>query len=389
MQAKKRYLLVSLGACLLLLVYLGGLQIGEFHRLRHHPHHLLKNPSGQDPQRQHWPQWINPLSTYLDSEEKDEDGSQLQLLHASPRERRESRANIYKNRKCRMDTCFDFSLCQRSGFKVYIYPLQKGEKISESYQKILTTIEESRLYTSDPSQACMFVLSIDTLDRDQLSVQYVHSVKVKIQSLPQWNNGRNHLIFNLYSGTWPDYTEDLGFDIGQAILAKASIGMDNFRPNFDVSIPLFSKDHPQKGGEKGYLTFNNVPIFNLYSGTWPDYTEDLGFDIGQAILAKASIGMDNFRPNFDVSIPLFSKDHPQKGGEKGYLTFNNVPPSRKYLLVFKGKRYLTGIGSETRNSLYHVHNGEDIILLTTCKHGKDWEKHKDTRCDKDNDEYAK
>ncbi|MGH0131018.1 UNVERIFIED_CONTAM: hypothetical protein FKN15_022213 [Acipenser sinensis] len=323
MQAKKRYLLVSLGACLLLLVYLGGLQIGEFHRLRHHPHHLLKNPSGQDPQRQHWPQWINPLSTYLDSEEKDEDGSQLQLLHASPRERRESRANIYKNRKCRMDTCFDFSLCQRSGFKVYIYPLQKGEKISESYQKILTTIKDSRLYTSDPSQACMFVLSIDTLDRDQLSVQYVHSVKVKIQSLPQWNNGRNHLIFNLYSGTWPDYTEDLGFDIGQAILAKASIGMDNFRPNFDVSIPLFSKDHPQKGGEKGYLTFNNVP------------------------------------------------------------------PSRKYLLVFKGKRYLTGIGSETRNALYHVHNGEDIILLTTCKHGKDWEKHKDTRCDKDNDEYAK
>ncbi|KAK1171808.1 exostosin-1-like [Acipenser oxyrinchus oxyrinchus] len=323
MQAKKRYLLVSLGACLLLLVYLGGLQIGEFHQHRHHPRHLLKNPSGQYPQRQHWPQWINPLSTYLDSEEKDEDGSQLQLRHASPRERREIRANIYKNRKCRMDTCFDFSLCQRSGFKVYIYPLQKGEKISESYQKILTTIEESRLYTSDPSQACMFVLSIDTLDRDQLSVQYVHSVKVKIQSLPQWNNGRNHLIFNLYSGTWPDYTEDLGFDIGQAILAKASIGMDNFRPNFDVSIPLFSKDHPQKEGEKGYLTFNNVP------------------------------------------------------------------PSRKYLLVFKGKRYLTGIGSETRNSLYHVHNGEDIILLTTCKHGKDWEKHKDTRCDKDNDEYAK
>ncbi|MBN3279694.1 EXT1B protein, partial [Polyodon spathula] len=322
MQAKKRYLLVSLGACLLLLVYLGGLQIREFHQHRHHLRHL-KNPSGQDHPRQRWPQWINPLSTYLDSEEKDEDGTEPQLRHASPRESREIRANVYKNRKCRMDTCFDFSLCQRSGFKVYIYPLQKGEKISESYQKILTTIEESRLYTSDPRQACMFVLSIDTLDRDQLSVQYVHSMKAKIQSLPQWNNGRNHLIFNLYSGTWPDYTEDLGFDIGQAILAKASIGIDNFRPNFDVSIPLFSKDHPQKGGEKGYLTFNNVP------------------------------------------------------------------PSRKYLLVFKGKRYLTGIGSETRNALYHVHNGEDIILLTTCKHGKDWEKHKDTRCDKDNDEYAK
>ena len=99
--------------------------------------------------------------------------------------------------------------------------------------------------------------------------------------------------------------------------------------------------------------------------------------------------MVNFRPNFDISIPLFSKDHPLKGGGIGYLTLNDAPPSRKYLLVFKGKRYLTGIGSETRNALYHIHNGEDIILLTTCKHGKDWEKHKDSRCNRDNEEYSK
>uniref|UniRef100_W5NN83 Exostosin GT47 domain-containing protein n=2 Tax=Lepisosteus oculatus TaxID=7918 RepID=W5NN83_LEPOC len=318
MQAKKRYLLVSLGACILLLAYLGGLQIGEFH---HQHHHLYKASHGQNQLRQHWPQWINPLNTYLDREEHGEDGHQQQG-NLSPRERREVRNNIYKSTKCRMETCFDFSLCQ-SGFKVYVYPLQKGEKISESYQKILMAIEESRFYTTDPRQACLFVLSIDTLDRDQLSFQYVHSMKTKIQGLPMWNNGKNHLIFNLYSGTWPDYTEELGFDIGQAILAKASIDVDNFRPNFDISIPLFSKDHPQKGGGKGYLTFNNVP------------------------------------------------------------------PSRKYLLVFKGKRYLTGIGSETRNALYHIHNGEDIILLTTCKHGKDWEKHKDVRCDRDNEEYSK
>jgi glucuronyl/N-acetylglucosaminyl transferase EXT1 len=31
-----------------------------------------------------------------------------------------------------------------------------------------------------------------------------------VESLPTWQGGQNHIIFNLYSGTWPDYTEDIG-----------------------------------------------------------------------------------------------------------------------------------------------------------------------------------
>uniref|UniRef100_A0A4W3I5K7 N-acetylglucosaminyl-proteoglycan 4-beta-glucuronosyltransferase n=1 Tax=Callorhinchus milii TaxID=7868 RepID=A0A4W3I5K7_CALMI len=312
MQAKKRYLLLSAGACLLLLVYLAAVQSRRW--AADGDDGLLSAPD-------RWPEWSNSLQSFSAREEQD--GNEEFAQRGSPRHKREVHSGLYKGKKCRMESCFDFSLCQKTGFKVYVYPQQKGEKISESYQKILAAIENSKFYTSDPRQACLFVLSLDTLDRDQLSPQYVHNLKSKVQSLYLWNNGRNHLIFNLYSGTWPYYTEDLGFDIGQAMLAKASISTENFRSNFDVSIPLFSKDHPRTGGEKGYMLFNNIP------------------------------------------------------------------PLRKYLLVFKGKRYLTGIGSDTRNALYHVHNSEDIVLLTTCKHGKDWQKHKDARCDKDNDEYEK
>ncbi|KAF3850168.1 hypothetical protein F7725_019887, partial [Dissostichus mawsoni] len=309
MQAKKRYLLVSVGAGLLFLVYLWGLQIGEFQQQPYQYHQFPQYPQYHQPDYQYYHQ------------SQEEDSPQVQHQHTSPRERRAIRDNIYRNKRCRMETCFDFARCQ-TGFRVYIYPPQRGDEISETYQKILSSIEESRFHTTDPSRACLFILAVDTLDRDQLSAQFVQNVRLRIQSLPTWNDGRNHLIFNLYSGTWPDYTEDLGFEVGQAMLAKASADVVNFRPNFDISIPLFSKEHPLKGG-----------------------------------------GM-------------------------GYLTLNDAPPSRKYLLVFKGKRYLTGIGSETRNALYHIHNGEDIILLTTCKHGKDWEKHKDSRCNRDNEEYS-
>lgn len=270
-----------------------------------------------------WPHWADRflLKNFADPEELQSVDTERD--EQSPKARQELKRNIYKNSRCRMETCFDFSKCRTHGFKVFVYPSETGAAVSESYLKIIASLEGSRYYTPNPEEACLFVLNIDTLDRDHLSVRYVHSINEKIQGFPLWNDGRNHLIFNLYSGTWPNYTEDLGFDMGQAILAKASFYVENFRPGFDISIPLFSKDHPQKGGERGWLHKNSVP------------------------------------------------------------------PKKKYLLVFKGKRYLTGIGSDTRNALHHIHNGKDIISLTTCKHGKDWEKHKDQRCDKDNADYEK
>lgn len=315
MQARKKYILTAFCACWLLLFYFGGAQIRQ-----------LKVPSRRQSEElaaaRRWPAWDDEATLKSFVARSAGDGGDVELRE-SPKIKRENRANVYKDSRCRMETCFDLPLCEQRGFRVYIYPLSKTDKVSESYQKILSSIQGSRYYTPDPLQACLFIMGIDTLDRDQLSLQYIHNVDAKIQSFPLWNNGRNHLIFNLYSGTWPDYTEDLGFDIGQAMVAKASFYMERYRPHFDVSIPLFSREHPQKGGEKGWLLSNKVP------------------------------------------------------------------PRRKYLLVFKGKRYLTGIGSDTRNALHHIHNGKDIISLTTCKHGKDWVKHKDDRCDRDNQEYEK
>ncbi|XP_010161555.2 exostosin-1c-like, partial [Antrostomus carolinensis] len=310
MQTRKKYIFLTFLASWLLLFFFGGDQLRRFAFF-----------SGRKVEAQrNWPRWTDQslLKNFVDPEELQSDGD---TSLPSPQERRAARLSIYKNSRCRMETCFDFSRCEKHGFKVFTYPQERDQQLSESYSKILTSIKRSRYYTPNPQEACLFILSIDTLDRDHLSGQYVRNVDEKIHSFPLWNGGRNHLIFNLYSGTWPNYTEDLGFDIGQAILAKASF-----------------------------------------------YTE-------------------NFRPGFDISIPLFSKDHPQRGGERGWLYQDSIPPKKKYLLVFKGKRYLTGIGSSTRNALHHIHNGKDIISLTTCKHGKDWEKHKDTRCDKDNVDY--
>lgn len=312
MQARKKYILVTFLASWLLLFLLGGDRLRRFAL-------FSRTKAGA---RRSWPRWADRslLKSFGDPEEPQSHGDPPP---PSPRARRAARLSAYKGSRCRMETCFDLGRCQRHGFKVFTYPRERGEPVSESYGKILASIERSRYYTPRPEEACLFVLGIDTLDRDRLSGHYVPDVDEKLRGFPLWNGGRNHLVFNLYSGTWPNYTEELGFDVGQAMLAKASFYAESFRPGFDVSIPLFPRDHPQRGGQRGWL---------------------------------------------------------RRGA---------VPPKKKYLLAFKGKRYLTGIGSGTRNALHHIHNGKDIVSLTTCKHGKDWEKHKDTRCDKDNVDYEK
>lgn len=242
---------------------------------------------------------------------------------------------------CTMETCFDFSRC-KGDFKVYVYPPGDG-LVSPTYSKILKALYDSDLLTKNPEQACLFIPSLDTLDRDPLSPQFGHRVAKQLISLPYWTRlpemradgqvpgnsdfgqktknhqpGRNHLIFNLYAGTWPNYHEnEYRLSLGQAMLAKASFSTTRIRHNFDISLPLI---HPQ------------------HTGT---IRESVGTDSSARLRAQVR---------------------------------------RPILLSFKGKRYVSGIGSASRNALFHLHNGDDIILLTTCRHGSDWVRYADRRC---------
>ena len=128
---------------------------------------------------------------------------------------------------------------------------------------------------------------------------------------------------------------------------------------------------------------------------------------------QASISTENYRPGFDISLPLFHKQHPELGGAPGLLLHNIFPVANKHFLAFKvagtctwfvtyneeriayqvfnyflrGKRYVHGIGSDTRNSLHHLHNGQEVVMVTTCRHGKNWRQMMDERCEEDNEEY--
>lgn len=224
--------------------------------------------------------------------------------------------------------------------KIHIYPDEASNPnliVSSTYSKILNVIKSSIYYEPDAAKACLFITRYDTLDRDPLSQDFQKSLPQFIQSA-----GRNHLVFNLYSGTWPTYHEldFAGLNIGYAMLVKASSSVPNYRPGFDISLPLFSKSHPERG---------------------------------TVASAETTSYLRNDPEEADISFSTAEQE--------------SSPFGHKNLLVFKGKRYIYGIGSETRNSLHHLHNNNDVLIYTTCKHGKKWKELRDDRCEKDNTEY--
>ena len=91
-----------------------------------------------------------------------------------------------------MDSCFNLTKCQNKQFRVYVYPFDEHVPPSESYSKILNTLKESNYYTSNPEEACLFVLSLDTLDRDPLSnFDFVRNMPSRIAKLDHWNGGEH------------------------------------------------------------------------------------------------------------------------------------------------------------------------------------------------------
>lgn len=226
--------------------------------------------------------------------------------------------SMSKPNSCTLSHCFNLSRCS-SDFKIYVY--NTTNSVSDIYASFLTILKSLEYSTSNPNEACVFVSPVDALIQDKIKKEYVANVTRYLSQLEHWNHGRNHLIFNMFSGTWPDYSEYLDFDYENAILVRSSFSSKLYRPQYDIAFPLFYSNYSLNG-------------------------------------------MTRLKP-----------------------VVSNV--TKKYLLTFKGKRYLHGVGSDTRNALFHLNNNRDVLLLTTCKHGENWQDFKDDRCDQDNLEYDK
>lgn len=98
------------------------------------------------------------------------------------------------NPKCSYYDCFNIYKCGHKGSSkilVYVYPLikyydSKGNPVtsqmSKEFYQLLKTITESKYYTPNPLEACLFVVSIDTLNQNRFRAKETSQA---LASLPQ------------------------------------------------------------------------------------------------------------------------------------------------------------------------------------------------------------
>lgn len=199
--------------------------------------------------RKHPPPVFHPLKSYdnpevlflpsLDS---------LNTTFTSYRDKKWPSATSTETR-CHFHSCFNVYKCGKDDhhkIKVYIYPVYDyvtaadhlpitPSPITKEYSEILSAIYFSEYYTNDPEEACIFVPSIDLLNQKRVRTSDAGRI---LASLPYWDGGSNHLIFNFLPGLIFEKESFPDIELGRAIVAGGSFSSWTIRRNYDISIPI-------------------------------------------------------------------------------------------------------------------------------------------------------
>ncbi|XP_037806952.1 exostosin-2 [Lucilia sericata] len=158
-----------------------------------------------------------------------------------------------RRQNCSIWTCVDPYRCGHDRISIYVYPLveyidassgAEAAPLTQEFYQILSTIVKSPYYTSNPNQACLFVPSIDLINQNNVNIDLVNRA---LASLEHWNDGRNHVLFNMLAGSYPTFNTVIDVNSDNAIVVGAGFDSWSYRRGFDVSIPVWSpflRSHP-------------------------------------------------------------------------------------------------------------------------------------------------
>lgn len=66
------------------------------------------------------------------------------------------------------------------------------------------------------------------------------SLKLLKKNLNSWDNGQNHLLFNMLPGAAPDFNTVMDINTDRALIAGAGFDTWTYRYGFDLAIPFYN-----------------------------------------------------------------------------------------------------------------------------------------------------
>ncbi|XP_058832930.1 exostosin-2 [Topomyia yanbarensis] len=231
-----------------------------------------------------------------------------------------------RNRNCSFWDCFNVYRCgQRAGgsapaasdeqlerISIYVYPLKEyvdggtgrqAFQLTKEFYGILKTIVNSPYYTANPNEACLFVPTLDTLNQNRIDVNLVGKA---LASLPYWENGENHILFNFIPGTAPDYNTVLDVNTDRAMILGSGFDSWTYRPGFDLAMPMYSSildyncPKPVANAERKFLLISSqLNIFQRQYRIMQEITYDYPNDI--LLLQRCPTSTVKAEENLDLS----------------------------------------------------------------------------------------
>lgn len=175
---------------------------------------------------------------------------------------------------CFGQSCFDHSRCPLTmPFGVYLYNQHHFNlfdlKHPELVDHLVSSLTDTTSLVNKPDQACVFVVLVGPLKENMAN----DILQRKLESLPHWGDGSNHIVINLayYNGSNNFYLETLS--LGKAIYARSYTFGNGGKTLNDLLLPPVTK--PALNGLTPFLPALRH-LFIFYEGNLAETSPHLG-----------------------------------------------------------------------------------------------------------------
>ena len=270
------------------------------------------------------------------------------------------------NSLCRFHSCTN----QCTSLSVYLFPLT-NQKYSKEFLQLYYLILHSDYYSPDYNTACFYLPAIDFYILNPTKVDLLYAYEKFAET-----KRKNFLIFSQKTNDFWNYS------LGDAIIIAGDLEYQNFRTNFDISIPLLVKS----GGCTAVTNEELIPALidyqcselevakNVVPPLYPsiDFSEfkKSGIDELEKRSKIYELYFDSYEKRIFSSLQTLQERYQPKYGEitsKSSIFSTSIAPDKGFTAIILGYARFKSLDSVIENLVQSSNLRKIIIIWNNLK----------------------